>query len=398
LRVVTILGARPQFVKAAPVSWAFGRAGIEELIVHTGQHYDSSMSGLFFQQMRIPDPFVNLAIGSGSHGWQTARMLEAVEEVLLRTKPQWTIVYGDTNSTLAGALAAAKLRIPLAHIESGLRSYNREMPEEHNRVLTDHCSDLLLCPTDTAVKNLKSEGITTGVHCVGDTMYDALLHLGQFAAANAAVLRDLNLEPDEYYLATLHRPYNTDRSTVLAGLLDGFAQLGKKVVFPIHPRTRSRIAELLPNRALAPNIVLLDPVGYLEMLTLERNARAIITDSGGVQKEAFFFAVPCVTMRPETEWVETVQSGWNVLVGADSAAMVSAVTRLTRPHDPPPPLFGDGKAAERIAEAILTQRAAFTRVERPTVPNATTGARASCEGQTSRAGHSGAPLNEVSRV
>ena len=353
MRIVTVVGARPQFVKAAPVSWALRRAGIDELIVHTGQHYDSSMSKVFFQEMGIPEPYVNLGVGSGLHGWQTAKMLEAVEDVLIRLKPDWTLVYGDTNSTLAGALAAAKLRIRLAHIESGLRSYNREMPEEHNRILTDHCSDLLFCPTKTAVHNLRKEGIDLGVHWVGDTMFDALLHFQEIAAAKSTVLQDLNLTPGSYYVATLHRPYNIDNPGALAGLLDGLGSLQEKVVFPLHPRTRKSMVNLLPARDFASNIILIQPVGYLDMLMLERNARAIITDSGGVQKEAFFFAVPCITVRPETEWVETVQSGWNVLVAADSNAVASAVRRGAPPQKCPPALFGDGKASNRIIATLI---------------------------------------------
>lgn len=358
MRVITIVGARPQFIKAAPVSRALKQAGVEELIIHTGQHYDPTMSSVFFEELNIPQPFANLGVGSGSHGWQTGRMLQAVEEILLSTKPDLGMVYGDTNSTLAGALAAAKLSIPLAHIESGLRSYNRSMPEEHNRVLTDHCSNLLFCPTDTAVQNLKNEGISEGVHLVGDTMYDALLCYGQLAESKSTILRDLQLVAGKYYLATLHRPYNTDEPAVLSTLLEAFGSLGKAVVFPIHPRTKQRIKRMLPNHALAPNILLLEPVSYLDMLTLERNAHTIITDSGGVQKEAFLFAVPCVTIRPETEWVETVQCGWNVLVEAERKGIVAAVTQGPRPTGRPPALFGDGRAAERIVSVLTNARVA----------------------------------------
>lgn len=336
------------------MSWAFLREGIEELIVHTGQHYEPSMSEVFFQEMSIPEPYVNLEIGSGSHGCQTGRMLEAIEKVLLRTRPDWTLVYGDTNSTLAGALAAAKLRIPIAHVESGLRSFNREMPEEHNRVLTDHCSDLLFCPTQTAVENLRQEGLTKEVHCVGDTMFDALLHFQDRAAVQSGVLTRLDLKTGSYCLATLHRPYNTDSPDALVGLLKSFARLPYRVIFPLHPRTRKQISASLPDDSIASNILIIEPVGYLDMLMLERNAKVIITDSGGVQKEAFFFAVPCVTMRPETEWVETVRCGWNTLVGNDSDAMLSAVLQSEARREPPPALFGDGKAADRIVASLAT--------------------------------------------
>lgn len=353
MKIVTIVGARPQFIKSAPVSFALKRAGVEEFVIHTGQHYDPAMSSVFFDEMEIPQPYVNLGVGSGLPGWQTARMLEAIENILLSVKPQWTLVYGDTTSTLAGALAASKQRVPLAHVESGLRSHNREMPEEYNRVLTDHCSDLLFCPTASAVQNLAEEGIRQGVHCVGDTMFDAVLRFQDIADRKSKILCKLGIDPGSYLLATLHRPYNTDDPATLAAILNGFGDLEERVVFPMHPRTRGCIAELLPGHAWADNVLFIEPVGYLDMLVLERNARMIITDSGGVQKEALMASVPCVTIRPETEWMETVQSGWNVLVAANSNQIVSAVKRCRRPDGPPPPLFGDGAASEKIAE-ILT--------------------------------------------
>jgi UDP-N-acetylglucosamine 2-epimerase len=354
MRILTVLGARPQFIKAASVTRGLRGAGHEEQLVHTGQHYDFNMSGVFFEELGVPEPDVNLGIGSGSHGEQTGRMLIALEAVMRQRRPDVVLVYGDTNSTLAGALAAAKLRLPVAHVEARLRSFNRDMPEEHNRVLTDHCADLLFCPTRTAVDLLAREGITAGVHLVGDTMYDAVLQFAEIAACRSTLLSRLALPPKGYMLATLHRPYNTDVQENLGNILSALTRLGEWVLFPVHPRTRQRMREAgLADRAGA-NVKLLDPVGYLDMLHLEKNARVILTDSGGVQKEAYFFGVPCVTLRPETEWVETVRAGWNVLVGADPDRIVEAATRAAPPSGPPPPVFGDGRSGERIAALLAS--------------------------------------------
>ena len=361
MRIATIVGARPQFIKAAPVSKALRASGATEFLIHTGQHYDRQMSDLFFEELHIPEPDVNLEVGSGSHGWQTAEMLRRIERVLLDEKPDAVLVYGDTNSTLAGALAAAKLRIPLAHVEAGLRSFNREMPEEHNRVLADHCSDFLFCPTKTAVDNLAAEGITAGVHLCGDTMYDATLQFAAISRSRSTVLRDLNLTSGEYVLATLHRPYNTDVPENLTSILSAFRGIGEPVVFPVHPRTRQKIAELNWSSA-GSNVKMIEPVGYLDMLALEENARMILTDSGGMQKEAYFFRVPCVTLRPETEWLETLEAGWNVLVGADTAKILDATRRRDWPSENQPELFGDGNAAARIAGA-LTSAVAATKIK-----------------------------------
>lgn len=328
------------------------RFGHNETIVHTGQHYDEQMSDVFFAEMGIARPDHFLEIGSGSHGEQTGRMLIAVEQTLLREQPDWVLVYGDTNTTLAAAIAACKLGVRLAHVESGLRSYNRSMPEEHNRVVTDHCSDLLLCPTQTAVDNLAREGIVRGVHLVGDVMYDALLAFGERARAESRILDSLGVAPRSFMLATVHRAYNTDQPEVLRRLLAAFDAIGETVLFPLHPRTRARLASGGGVPTLR-HVRLLDPVGYLDMLALEQSARVILTDSGGVQKEAFFFAVPCVTLRPETEWVETVAAGWNVLVGSDPDAIVSAARGARAPAQAPAGVFGDGTAAARIA-ALLT--------------------------------------------
>ncbi len=350
MKVATIVGARPQFIKAAPVSKALAQAGQHDFLIHTGQHYDYKMSQVFFEELNIPAPDVNLEVGSGSHGWQTGQILARLEEVLLAEKPDWVLVYGDTNSTLAGALAACKLQLPVAHVEAGLRSFNRTMPEEHNRVLTDHCSTLLFCPTQMAIANLGREGITQGVHWVGDTMYDAVLQFAALARQRSTILADLNLEPKSYLLATLHRPYNTDVPENLINILTAFAEIGEPIVFPVHPRTRKKISQLgdgVKLERLAVKVKLIEPVGYLDMLTLEQNARLILTDSGGMQKEAYFLSVPCITLRPETEWVETVAAGWNVVVGADVERIVAA-TRELRPGGSPPPVFGDGRASERV--------------------------------------------------
>lgn len=357
MRIITIVGARPQFIKAAPVSRALAEMGHSEIILHTGQHYDDRMSQVFFQELELPIPAFNLKVGSGSHGWQTAAMLSGIEEVLIKEKPDWVLVYGDTNSTLAGALAASKLRLPLAHVEAGLRSFNREMPEEHNRVLTDHCSDLLFCPTHTAVRNLAQEGITRGVERVGDTMYDAVLRYIPLARQRSAILEKLNLESKKYLLTTIHRPYNTDSPEVLKQLLMTLARLDEPVVFPVHPRTRRMLIEIARTHLSvlgAPNLCLIDPVGYLDMLALEMNARVILTDSGGIQKEAYMVGVPCVTLRPETEWVETVDAGWNTIAGTDPKRICAGILKNTR-HLPRRQIFGSGDAAYRIV-AHLTAR------------------------------------------
>jgi UDP-N-acetylglucosamine 2-epimerase len=359
MKVLSIVGARPQFIKAAPVSKALRDAGHQEILVHTGQHYDYGMSQVFFEELSISEPDVNLDVGSGSHGWQTSQMLIRIEEILLSKKPNWILVYGDTNSTLAGALAACKLRIPLAHIEAGLRSFNPEMPEEHNRVLTDHCSDLLFCPTQTAVNNLSREGITAKVNLVGDTMYDSVLQLTQIARKRSTILQDLDLKSKGYLLATVHRAHNTDLPENLINILSALVKIGEPIIFPVHPRTRQRIAELDGmfsfDRPMG-NVRLIDPTGYLDMLVLEDNARVILTDSGGIQKEAFFLDVPCVTLRSETEWMETVQAGWNVLTGTDSRKIIETVRRKSWPNFRPRQIFGAGDASWRILSILASGR------------------------------------------
>jgi UDP-N-acetylglucosamine 2-epimerase len=360
MKVMTIVGARPQFIKAAPVSRVL-RQKHEEFLVHTGQHYDDEMSDLFFRQLDIPAPDVNLEVGSGRHGAQTGAMLSGIEEVAFERRPDWLLVYGDTNSTLAGALVGAKLHIPVAHVEAGLRSFDPRMPEEVNRVVADHVSTLLLCPTETAVKNLEREAITRGVAMVGDVMFDAFKQNLEVARKSSrkssGILAELGLSPGGYQLLTVHRAENVDEPERLAMIFRGVARSGVRTVLPVHPRTRAalKVAEL----EAPANVRLIDPVGYLEMLVLEENAEAIVTDSGGVQKEAYFAGRPCITLRATTEWTETVSAGWNVLVGTDEVAIARAM-REFRPEGKRPELFGDGHAAERVVEALSTARTTNT--------------------------------------
>jgi UDP-N-acetylglucosamine 2-epimerase len=353
VRIVSVIGARPQFVKAAPVSRALRRAGHAEFLVHTGQHYDPNMSDLFFEELDIPRPDANLSVGSGLHGAQTGAMLARIEEILIREKPERVLVYGDTNSTLAGALAAAKLRIAVAHVEAGLRSFNRAMPEELNRIVADHLSDILLCPSQTAAGNLKAEGITEGVYPVGDVMYDAVLQFSERAERHSAVIKKLGLEPKGYLLATVHRAENTDDPARLQSILAAFSEIEGPVVFPVHPRTRKVLRERARGESeLAGNVRAIDAVGYLDMLMLERNARMILTDSGGVQKEAYWLGVPCVTLREETEWVETIEAGWNTLAGAETRRIVEAVRNMQPLEESRVPLYGDGLVAERCVRVL----------------------------------------------
>ena len=353
MKVVTVVGARPQFIKLAPVS-RFLRQRHEEVLVHTGQHYDPNMSDIFFRELDIPTPNYNLSVGSGTHGRQTAEMMIRLEEVMERESPQATIVYGDTNSTLAGALVAAKRHVPLLHVEAGLRSYNRAMPEEVNRVLTDHLSDVLCCPTETALRNLEREGITRGAHLTGDVMYDAVLYNAELARQRSGVLKRLWLTPQGYALATVHRAENTDDPHRLATIVDALNELPGPIVLPLHPRTRKVLTT--QGLDLMPHVLVVEPVGYLDMLALEMNARLILTDSGGVQKEAYFLGVRCITLRDETEWVETVDAGWNTLVGADAQRILAAATAAHAARFGPTPgrpaLFGDGQAHVRIVDLL----------------------------------------------
>ncbi|MCD6153323.1 MAG: UDP-N-acetyl glucosamine 2-epimerase [Syntrophobacterales bacterium] len=405
VKVVSVVGARPQFIKASPVSNALRQADHQEFIIHTGQHYDYEMSRVFFDEMELPEPDVNLEVGSGSHAKQTGEMLIQIENILIAEKPDWALVYGDTNSTLAGALAAVKLHIPVAHVEAGLRSFNREMPEEHNRVLTDHISDLLFCPTKTAVGNLINEGFkniagdgnliestnsrsldsfplildpysSPLIANVGDVMYDSILHNIKLAERNSRVLDRLKIKPKNYVLATVHRAENTDYPERLMSIFEAFTQIAQDdipVIIPLHPRTRQCLSNSkfkidgfvkTPSPLMGEGrgegegggektpLRIIDPVSYLDMLMLEQNANAILTDSGGMQKEAYFLGVPCVTLRTETEWVETVETGWNVIAGADRGKIVEAV-RCFKSGSPRPELYGDGRASQKIVE-ILT--------------------------------------------
>lgn len=348
MKFISIVGARPQFVKAAMLSEKLRQQG-EEILVHTGQHYDDNMSQVFFDELGIPPPDVYLGVGGGSHAEQTGRMLIEIEKVLLQEKPDWCIVFGDTNSTLAGALAAAKVHIPVAHVEAGLRSFNKEMPEEINRILCDHISAALFCPTQNAASLLKREGITEGVHVVGDVMADVFKRSLPRAEENSTVLAKLKLQPRSYLLATVHRAGNTDNPENLRILLDTLGKLEQTVVFPMHPRTRAVIrAEKLD---IPHNVSVIDPVGYLDILKLEANAGAILTDSGGMQKEAYWAGVRCITLREETEWVETVEAGWNRVVGIDPGLILDTVFNWF-PTGDRSDIYGDGYAAEKITEIL----------------------------------------------
>ena len=358
MKIVTVIGARPQFIKAAIVSrWLRQTPGCHEILVHTGQHYDENMSDVFFQELEIPMPAYHLGIGSAGHGAQTGRMLEAIENVLLETKPDKLMVYGDTNSTLAGALAAVKLHIPVAHVEAGLRSFNRNMPEEINRVVSDHLATWLFAPTEAAVENLRQEGIAEDkVFLVGDVMYDAAVYFG--TRTRADTLQKLGLQSKKYVLATIHRAENTDARSRLRDLFGGLQRIAEEVpvVLPLHPRTRAALTRDNLLQSCSPNLRLLDPLGYLDMVMLEKHASVIATDSGGVQKEAFFHRVPCVTLRDETEWVELIELGWNRLVPPTDAETIRAGVleslRDTKKRSAPAHLYGGGQAGESITRLL----------------------------------------------
>jgi UDP-N-acetylglucosamine 2-epimerase len=351
MKIVSIVGARPQFIKAAPVCRAL-RVEHEEVLVHSGQHYDYEMSDVFFEELGIPAPDFSLGVGSGGHGQQTGAMLGMLEGLLIEQEPDWVVIYGDTNTTLAGALAAAKLRIPVAHVEAGLRSFNREMPEEINRIVADHTSDLLLAPTPVAVDNLAAEGITEGVELVGDVMLDTARFFAD-RVDTAGTLSEFGVEEGGYFFATVHRAGNSDDPAHLASIVSAFSRLELPVVWAVHPRTRQNLADFELDAAVeaAENVHAVPPVSYGEAIALLKNAAALLTDSGGMQKEAYFFGVPCVTLREETEWVETVDLGWNVLTGTDEDAIVTAAAARPRP-DERPSVYGDGHAAEAIASAL----------------------------------------------
>lgn len=362
MNLISIIGARPQFVKAAVLSRYIRdnpSCGITETLIHTGQHYDQNMSDVFFSEMNIPQPDINLNAGSGNHGKMTGIMLEKLEKIFLDKKPDAVLVYGDTNSTLAGALAASKLHIPVAHVEAGLRSFMMEMPEEQNRRLTDHLSSWLFCPTQTAIHNLQAEGINHSadknptadkkyVSQTGDIMYEASLYYRQKTKDIREFFEVIN---QNFILLTIHRAENTDNIEKLSNIVNTLNLLSSySFVFPLHPRTRKILAE--NNLCFGSHVQMIDPVGYLEMIALENACSAVVTDSGGVQKEAYFFRKPCITMRDSTEWVELVDSGWNTLTGTDSEKIINAIQSLRIP-DIYPSLYGDGKCAEKIASALV---------------------------------------------
>jgi UDP-N-acetylglucosamine 2-epimerase len=360
MKLVTVIGARPQFIKAAMVSRATRRFSegassgqLQEILVHTGQHYDDTMSKIFFEEMAIPVPRYNLEVGSDTHARQTANILMRLEKVLVNERPDMVLLYGDTNSTIAGSLAASKLNIPVAHVEAGLRSYNREMPEEINRILTDRVSSLLFCPTSTSVSILQQEGITEGVHLTGDVMFDASLYYASLAETRSDILTRLQISQQQYYLATVHRPANADVADHMRCILRALSQLPYPVVFPVHPRTRKMADAIFQEGTVAHDpsqLLCIDPVGYFDMLILEKYARLILTDSGGVQKEAYFFRVPCVTLRSETEWVETVELGWNQLCRIEECAIIEKAQNAAVGEWEP--VFGDGTASDKIVDIL----------------------------------------------
>ncbi|HEY7003981.1 MAG TPA: UDP-N-acetylglucosamine 2-epimerase (non-hydrolyzing) [Gaiellaceae bacterium] len=349
MRILSVVGNRPQFIKSAPLSLAL-RNRVEEIVLHTGQHYDHELSQIFFDELGLDPPKHRLEAGSGSHAEQTARMLPGIEAAIVHEQPDAVIVYGDTNSTLAGALAASKLRIPVAHVEAGLRSFDRTMPEELNRVLVDRVSSLLFAPSDTAVENLAAEGITEGAHQVGDVMLDANLRLAPIARQRSQALALAGVEPGGYVLTTVHREANT-REPALGRIVEGLNALEEPVVFPLHPRTGAAIEE--QGHLLLGHVHPRPAAGYIDFAALASQARVIVTDSGGVQKEAYWYEVPCVTLRENTEWVETVELGWNRLTGTDPAAITDAV-QAADPGETHPPLYGDGHASELIADLLCT--------------------------------------------
>ena len=348
MKIVSIVGARPEFIQSAPVSRAL-RPKHQEVLVHTGQHYDYLMSQTFFDELGIPAPDYNLEVGSGGHAQQTAEILVRLDKLLVDERPDLVLVRGDTNSTLAGALAAAKLRIPMAHIEAGERSFDRRMPEEINRLVADRLADRHLCVSQTAVRHLAAEGLTASVHWVGDVMLDAMLYNRPIARRRSEVISRLGLTPKGYALVTVHRAANTDNPARLSSIIAALNGAPEPVIFPAHPRTRKALAQL--ELTLAAHVKIIDPVGYFDMMVLEENARLIATDSGGVQREAYFLRVPCLTLRDETEWTETVTAGWNKLVGVEQE-QVLAEWGTFAPPAAQPPIFGDGTAGERIAQIL----------------------------------------------
>ncbi|AKB30502.1 UDP-N-acetylglucosamine 2-epimerase [Methanosarcina siciliae T4/M] len=351
MKVTSILGVRPQFVKSSVVSREL-RKKHEEILIHTGQHYDYQMNKVFFEQLNIPEPDYLLDIGSGSHGYQTGEMLKKIEEVLVKEKPDIVLTYGDTNSTLAGALAASKLHIKTAHVESGLRSFDKSMPEEINRTVTDHCSDILFCPTMTAVENLKKEGIEENVYLTGDVMVDSLLYNREIAENKSTIINYLGIKSKGYLIATIHRASNTDNEENLKNIVDAFSELNETIIFPLHPRTEKFLKKYGLYDRLKSSVSLIQPLGFLEFIKLMDHAKMILTDSGGVQKEAYVLKVPCVTLRENTEWVETINDGWNVLVGADKERILETVNSFSPSLNTHCNRFGNGTASANIVSIL----------------------------------------------
>lgn len=354
VKILTVVGSRPQFIKSVPVSRQFKTKGIREILVHTGQHYDAEMSGVFFRELSITAPAHNLGVRSGTHAEQTGKALRGIEALCLRYKPDRVLIYGDTNATLSGALAAAKLRIPIAHVEAGLRSFDRSMPEEINRIVADSVSEYLFCPTQAAVRNLKMEANRGKIYLVGDVMYDASLYFKPIADKKSRVLSDLSLKPRSYVLVTIHRDFNVDDPVRLKQIVEGCVRSKRMIVFPLHPRTQKQLLKFgFMGRLEKSSLVrIVKPLGYLDMLSLESHAERIMTDSGGVQKEAYFFRVPCITIRPSTEWVETVQCGWNCLVDAKAEKIAAKIYGKILPRRKKTKLYGDGTAAQKIVRMI----------------------------------------------
>lgn len=348
MKILTVIGARPQFIKAAAVSNKI-RKNHQEILVHTGQHYDSNMSDIFFEELGIPKPDYNLEIGSGNHGYQTGKMLIALEEICIKEKPDMILVYGDTNSTLAGALVGSKLLIPIAHIEAGLRSFNKNMPEEQNRILTDHISKYLFVPSKTAVDNLNKEGITNGVHNTGDVMFDAINLFKEKAELKSNILSVLGIDSKNYILSTIHRAENTNDINRLSNIIKALNDSNENIILPLHPRTKKFIKDY--NITISDRVRIIEPVGYLDMIKLMNHAKKIVTDSGGIQKEAYFLEIPCITMRDETEWMETISNGWNILVGSDVDKIKNAIHTF-EPTTKPKMVFGDGTASEIISKIL----------------------------------------------
>jgi UDP-GlcNAc3NAcA epimerase len=351
MKIASIVGVRPQFIKASVVSRVL-RKRHEEILIHTGQHYDYEMNQVFFEELGIPEPDYYLGVGSGLHGSQTGEMLRKIEEVLIHEMPSLVLTYGDTNSTLAGALAASKLGIKNAHIESGLRSFDRSMPEEINRILIDHCSDILFCPTQNAVDNLKREGVTENVFLTGDVMVDSLLFNKEIAETRSTILNDLNLKSKDYLVATIHRASNTDNKENLKNIVIALRELNETVVFPVHPRTEKLLKNYSLYNSLNSSVILTEPLGFFDFIKLMNHAKMILTDSGGVQKEAYILQVPCVTLRDNTEWVETIEDGWNILVGSSIKGISKAVEEFKPSLTYHRNVFGKGYASQEIASTI----------------------------------------------